>query len=197
MAEFEYPPGATPLEPDEAEGLLLPHITTRSELDRWEQDNILEAETWAFRRRSSDLLNENFILKLHEKMFGVVWEWAGSFRRSEKKLGVDPLFIRPSLLELCRDVETWIEFKTYPADEIAARFHHRLVFIHLFPNGNGRHARLMADLLLVHVLNRPRFTWGGSSITDTDAGECRTSYINALRSADRHDYSPLLSFVRS
>ena len=195
MAEFEYPPGATPLEPDEAEGLLLPHITTRSELDRWEQNNILEAETWAFRRRADDLLSVNFVLKLHEKMFGVVWEWAGSFRRSEKNLGVDPLYIRPSLLELCRDVETWIEFKTYPADEIAARFHHRLVFIHLFPNGNGRHARLMADLLLVHVLDRRRFTWGSNSLTD--AGECRENYISALRSADRYDYEPLLEFVRT
>lgn len=195
MAEFEYPPGATPIDPDEAEGLRLSHITTRSELDRWEQDNIVDAENWAFRRRSDDLLSVNFILKLHEKMFGVVWDWAGSFRRSEKNLGIDPLSIRSSLRELLEDVKAWIEFKTYPTDEIAARFHHRLVAIHPFPNGNGRHARLMADLLLVHVLDRPRFTWGSSSLTD--AGECRANYISSLRSADRHDYGPLLDFVRS
>lgn len=195
MAEFEYPPGATPIDPDEAEGLRLSHITTRSELDRWEQDNIVDAENWAFRRRSDDLLSVNFILKLHEKMFGVVWDWAGSFRRSEKNLGIDPLSIRSSLRELLEDVKAWIEFKTYPTDEIAARFHHRLVAIHPFPNGNGRHARLMADLLLVHVLDLPRFTWGSSSLTD--AGECRANYISSLRSADRHDYGPLLDFVRT
>lgn len=195
MAEFEYPPGATPIDPDEAEGLRLSHITTRSELDRWEQDNIVDAENWAFRRRSDDLLSVNFILKLHEKMFGVVWDWAGSFRRSEKNLGIDPLSIRSSLRELLEDVKAWIEFKTYPTDEIAARFHHRLVAIHPFPNGNGRHARLLADLLLVHVLDRPRFTWGSSSLTDAE--ECRANYISSLRSADRHDYGPLLDFVRT
>lgn len=195
MAEFEYPPGVTPIEPDETEGLRLPHITTRSELDRWEHDNILDAENWAFRNKPDNLLSVPFILKLHEKMFGVVWEWAGSFRKSEKNLGVDPLLIRSSLIELLRDVETWIEFKTYPADEIAARFHHRLVSSHPFANGNGRHARLMVDLLLVHVLGEPRFTWGSSSLTD--AGECRSTYINALRSADKHDYKPLFDFVRS
>ena len=152
-------------------------------------------KTGTFPRRSDDLLSVNYILKLHEKMFGVVWDWAGSFRRSEKNLGLDPLSIRPSLRELWEDVKAWIEFKTYPADEIAARFHHRLVAIHPFPNGNGRHARLMADLLLVHVLDRPRFTWGSSSLTD--AGECRKNYISALRSADRHDYERLLEFVRT
>lgn len=195
MAEFEYPSGATPIDPDEVDGLRLPHITTRSELDRWEQDNIVEAENWAFRRSHDDLLSVNFILKLHEKMFGVVWDWAGAFRRSGKNLGIDPLSIRPSLKELLEDVKAWIEFETYPADEVATRFHHRLVAIHPFPNGNGRHARLMADLLLVHVLDRPRFTWGSSSLTD--AGECRANYISALRSADRHDYQPLLEFVRT
>lgn len=195
MAEFEYPQGATPIDPDEAEGLLLSHITKQSELNRWEQDNIMEAEEWAFRRRPDNLLSVNFILKLHKKMFGVVWQWAGSFRRSEKNLGVDPLSIQPSLIELLRDVKAWIEHNTYPPDVIAARLHHRLVSIHPFPNGNGRHARLMVDLLLVHVLDRPRFTWGSRGITDV--GECRTNYINALRSADRHDYDELFIFVRS
>ena len=194
MAEFEYPPGATPIDPDEVEGLLLSHITNRSELNRWEQDNILEAEQWALRREPDNLLSVDFILKLHERMFGTVWRWAGSFRRSGKNIGVDSMMIAPSLVELLEDVKAWIEFETYPADEIAARFHHRLVFIHPFPNGNGRHARVMADLLLVHVLDRSRFSWGSSSITD--AGECRTNYIHALRSADRYDYSKLLEFVR-
>jgi Fic-DOC domain mobile mystery protein B len=194
MAEFDYPQGATPIDPDEVDGLLLSHITSQSELNRWEQQNIMQAEEWAFRHRPNNLLSTDFILKLHKKMFGIVWRWAGSFRRSGKNIGVDALTIRPSLVELLEDVNVWIEFDTYPTDEIAARFHHRLVFIHPFPNGNGRHARLMADVLLVHVLDRPRFTWGSSSITD--AGQCRRNYINALRYADRHDYRKLLKFVR-
>lgn len=191
----DYPPGATPIDSDEADGLLLPHITNRSELDRWEQDNIAEAEAWAWRRKPKDLLSADFIRKLHRRMFGNVWKWAGEFRRSGKNIGIDWRTIRPALKDLLEDAKVWIEFGSYPPDEIAARFHHRLVSIHPFANGNGRHARLMADLLLVHLLGRPRFTWGSKNLTQ--AGDCRQHYITALRAADSHDYRPLLEFVRS
>lgn len=193
--EFDYPAGATPLDPDEVEGLLLSHITNRKELDRWEQDNIAEAETWALRRKPKDLLSVDFVCRLHKRMFATVWKWAGEFRRSGKNIGVEFWSIGPALKNLLDDVKTWIELNGYPPDEIAARFHHRLVSIHLFANGNGRHARLMADLLLVHLLSRPRFTWGRESLAQ--AGECRQRYIAALQAADRHDYAPLLAFVRS
>lgn len=192
---FEYPEGATPLDPDEAEGLLLPHITNRSELDRWEQDNIAEAGAWAFRRKQKDLLSEEFARRLHRKMYGNVWRWAGDFRRTGKNIGVEWWSIGPELRNLLADVATWVESGSYSPDEIAARFHHRLVSIHLFPNGNGRHARLMTDLLLVQVLDRQRFSWGRENLVR--AGDCRQRYIGALRAADRHDYGPLLEFVRS
>lgn len=192
---YEYPPGATPLDPDEAEGLLLPHITNRTELDRWEQDNIAEAETWAFKRKPKELLSIDFVCRLHGRMFGNVWRWAGEFRRSGKNIGVDRWSIGPELKKLFDDVKAWIEFDAYGPDEIAARFHHRLVSIHPFVNGNGRHARLMADLLLVHILKRPRFTWGSENLVQ--AGDCRQRYIAALQAADGRDYGPLLEFVRS
>lgn len=192
---FDYPPGATPLDPDEAEGLLLPHITNRGELDRWEQDNIMEAESWAFQRKPKDLLSVDFACHLHKKMFGNVWQWAGIFRTSDKNIGVPYWSIAQKLVNMLEDVKIWIEQSVYPLDEIAARFHHRLVSIHLFANGNGRHARLMADLLLVHILNRSRFTWGSENLVQ--AGTCREQYINALQAADRHDYELLLRFVRS
>jgi Fic-DOC domain mobile mystery protein B len=195
MMNFDYPPGATPLDMDEAEGLLLPHITTRSELDRWEQENITEADAWAFRRKPKDLLSMDFACQLHKRMFGTVWRWAGKFRTSDKNIGVAYWSIAQALINLLEDVKIWVEQTVYPSDEIAARFHHRLVSIHLFANGNGRHARLMADLLLVHVLNRPRFTWGSENLVQ--AGTCRKQYISALQAADRHDYEPLMQFVRS
>ena len=195
MAEFEHPPGATPIDPDEAQELLLAHITNRAELNRWEHDNIRQAEQWAFRYKPNNLLSVDFILKLHKKMFEIVWGWAGTFRRSGKNIGVDALMVRTSLVELLEDVKAWIDHDTYSADEIATRFHHRLVLIHPFPNGNGRHARLMTDLILVHVLDRPRFTWGSTGLTNAE--DCRTNYINALKSADRHEYDLLLTFVRS
>lgn len=141
MSHFEYPEGATPLDPDEMEGLKLSHITTRGELDRWEQENINDAMDWLQRRRKSDVLNETFVLKLHIQMFGKLWNWGGKYRQSGKNIGVDRTTISVELRKLLGDVHYWIENDTYGSDEIAARFHHRLVAIHLFPNGNGRHAR--------------------------------------------------------
>lgn len=192
---FDYPEGATPLDADEAQGLLLSHITSRGELDRWEQENISEAEAWAFRRKPKDILTIGFLKRMHKRMFGNVWRWAGERRTSGKNIGVDIWQIDTGLQNLCADCATWIEYDTYPPDEIAARFHHRLTAIHPFPNGNGRHARLMTDILLVHLLGQPRFTWGSGNLVN--AGDCRQQYINALRAADRLDYSQLLAFVRS
>jgi len=195
MTIFDYIEGATPLSHDEAEGLLLPHITNRGELDRWELDNIAEAEKWAFRRKPKELLSLDFTCRLHKKMFGNVWQWAGKFRNSGKNIGVEYWSIGSEVKKLLADTVTWIEFESYPADEIAARFHHRLVFTHLFANGNGRHARLMADLLLVHVFGLRRFSWGQENLDQI--GECRKCYIAALQAADRREYKPLLMFVRS
>lgn len=192
---FDYPDGATPLDPDEARGLLLSHITNRSELDRWEQENIAEAEIWAFRRAPRDILTDGFIKRLHKRMFGTVWRWAGDFRTTGKNIGVPSWQIAGEFRKLCEDCAIWIEHGTYPPDEIAVRFHHRLTAIHPFANGNGRHARLMTDILLVHLLKQQRFSWGSANLVN--AGDCRQQYINALRTADRHDYTALLAFVRS
>ena len=192
---FDYPDGATPIDPDEAQGLLLPPIRTRAELDRWEQENISEAEDATFRRRQKDILSEKYARKLHKKMFGTVWRWAGDFRRSQKNIGIEWMQVPVALHQLFQEVNGWLEYTSFPPDEIAARFHHRLVAIHAFPNGNGRHARLMTDLLLVNLLGREPFSWGQENLTN--AGECRRRYIAALQAADRHDYGPLLTFVRS
>lgn len=193
--DYLYPEGATPLDADEAAGLLLTHITNRGELNRWEQENIMEGEAWAFGRKQKDILTEDFILLLHRKMFGNVWRWAGSRRKSGKNIGVPWGEISVALRHLCDDVAGWIKYKSYPPDEIAARFHHRLVAIHVFPNGNGRHSRIIADLLLVQVLEQPPFTWGSDNLI-TENG-CRKRYIDALRAADHYDYKLLLMFVRS
>lgn len=159
-------PAHPPLGPDELAGLRLSHITNRAELDRWDQDNIVQAETWALRRKTTveELLSVNYVCQLHKRMFGTVWKWAGQFRTSEKNIGVTPWSIGPALTTLLGNVKIWIEQDVYPAPEIAARFHHRLVATHPFANGNGRHARLMADLLLLQVLGQPRFSWGGKDL---------------------------------
>lgn len=192
---FDYPDGATPLDPDEVRGLLLSHITSRAELDRWEQENIAAAEVWALRRVPRDILTDGFIRRLHKRMFGTVWRWAGDFRTTGKNIGVPAWQIAGELRNLCADCAVWIERGALSPDEIAVRFHHRLTVIHPFPNGNGRHARLMTDILQVHLLKQQRFSWGSGNLVN--AGDCRQKYINALRAADRHDYTALLAFVRS
>ena len=196
MVTPDYPSGATPLDADELAALIPGHITTQSNLNEWEQLNILQGETWAYgqRRQRKDILNEAFLRQLHRRMFGETWRWAGEFRKSDKNIGVDWLDIGVELRKLFADANYQSEHASFPADEIAARFHHRLVAIHPFPNGNGRHARLMADLL-VERLGRPRFTWGSRSLIDVS--DVRLRYIAALRAADARDYALLLAFVRS
>jgi len=196
MTKLVYPAGATPLDPDEERGLLLTHITTRGELNRWEQDNIVEALAWLEKTRPSDILNEPFIRTLHYRMFKAVWSWAGEFRHSDKNIGGSWHQIPMALRELCGDAQLWLQLKEESPDLIAVRFHHRLVTVHAFPNGNGRHARLMADLLLTNILKRPVFTWGGKANL-SEPGEIRTRYIEALHSADKLNYALLLRFARS
>lgn len=191
---LDYPPGATPLDPDEAAGLIPSHIANHAQLNEWEMVNIIEGERWAFGRRHRNLLGNEFVCALHKRMFGNTWRWAGKFRTTEKNIGVDPLRIQPALHDLCEDVKTQLEFKSYPLDEIAARFSHRLVAIHPFANGNGRLSRTMADLLLAQH-GAPRFTWGAGNLVSD--GEVRQRYLAALRAADAKDYGPLLAFVRS
>jgi Fic-DOC domain mobile mystery protein B len=193
--DFAYPPGATPLNREEIQGLIPTHITTRSELDRFEQENINDAMLWLGTTRPSDILSESFLKQLHNKMFCNVWRWAGTFRHSDKNIGVAWHQIEVELKKLRDDVQYWIENTSFSEDEIAARFHHRLVSIHLFANGNGRHARLVTDLLLVTLLNRPAFSWGSADLIN--AGQDRRKYIDSLHAADKGDYNALLKFVRS
>ena len=187
---MDEPDGATPLDPDELEGLKFSHIQTRGELDQVEQVNIQDGLLWLKKQRTPDVLSEAFILRLHKEMFGEVWEWAGTYRRTEKNIGVAPEQIAVELRNLLDDVSYWIEHETFIAKEIALRFHHRLVKIHLFANGNGRHARIMTDALLTKAMNEHSIDWG--SVNLQDSGEHRSEYIIALRQADAGDYKILL-----
>ena len=196
MSGSLFDPGddaATPLEPDERRQLMLTYITTRAQLNEAEQIGITEADEWAFKRKR-DVLDEKFLLNLHKRMFGKVWKWAGSFRATERNIGVEVYRIGAELHTLLGDVRFWIANNTFPPDEIAVRFHHRLVWIHPFANGNGRHARMAADLLAI-TLGHPRFTWGSASLVE--AAATRAQYVAALKTADAHNIAPLLEFARS
>lgn len=185
--------GQTELADEERDGLIPSYITLRGELNEAEQQNILQAESWAF-KRSNKVLNAGFLNDLHQHMFGRVWQWAGKYRTSGKNIGIDAYKIPTELKQLLEDCAYWIEHKTYEPDEIAARFHHRLVYVHPYPNGNGRHARLAADML-IRSMDQPQFSWGRENLTNPS--ETRKEYIDALRAADKHDYKKLFKFVRS
>lgn len=191
----DLPDGATPSDPDEAEGLLADHISTRGELNAWEQLNILKGAEWIRGKAVvRDILTQDTVRELHRRMFSDTWTWAGSFRKSLKNIGVAPETISEHLYDLLADVTYWIDHQTYPVDEIGCRFHHRLVAIHPFPDGNGRHARTMTDALLGAMGAAP-FSWGSGSIDKP--GVVRERYISSLRDADGADYSALIQFVRS
>ncbi len=193
---LEYIDGQTPIEEEEKEGLLIKTISTRGELDEFEQVNIQEAVEWSMKRKFTreQILTEDFILFVHEKMFGSVWEWAGKKRKTNKNIGVDKTQITVEIRKLLDDCRYWIENKTFLPDEIAIRYSHRLVRIHVFPNGNGRHSRLIADILVSNVFDRPVFTWGHSDLSKK--GSVRKEYLNAIYKADYDDYESLIQFAR-
>jgi Fic-DOC domain mobile mystery protein B len=193
----EFVEGATPLGPDEAEGLRHKHVTLRGQLDELEQINIENGLRWLSNRRPFDPLSEDFVRELHRKLFGQVWKWAGTFRPTEKNIGVDPIHIGIMLRNLLDDARFWAEHQTYSPHEAAARLHHRLVYIHLFPNGNGRHARIQADSYLQQCFGLPPINWAGGNHWLQNNSPRRTEYIAALRAADTGDLSPLLHFVGS
>lgn len=194
VVKFEYPPGAIPLDPDDAAGLIPSHIATQGQLNEWEFQNVAEGRAWALSRKRKELLTADFARELHRRMFGKTWKWAGNFRKKETNPGIDPKNISVELKKLFDDVAYQIKQKSMPLDEIGARFHHRLTQIHPFPNGNGRHARLMTDILLGLNGAEP-FDWGKSDLVA--AGKVRDRYIAALRAADSRDHSLLQKFVRS
>jgi Fic-DOC domain mobile mystery protein B len=200
MPELEYPPGATPLNANESAGLIPTYISTQGELNALEQENILKAERWLARpRKPENILTEKFLRQLHQEMFGDVWRWAGQYRTSEKTIGVLWQQIPMALKNMLENTRYQIENKVYPVDEIAARLHHRIVEIHPFANGNGRHARYFVDALL-EALGEKRFSWGSGSDHLGELGKhgaARKAYIAALKEADRKVIAPLLAFVRS
>jgi Fic-DOC domain mobile mystery protein B len=194
--EFQYAPGATPLDPDKAAGLVPSHITTQADLNAWEQANILQAVRWVARQKKRDLLTEGFVRDLHRRMFDQTWKWAGTFRQSNKNIGVDWTQVAVKLRNLLDNTRFQIDHKVFEPDELVVRFHHQLVWVHAFPNGNGRHARLMADVL-AQQLGRPRMTWGGADVELVSMGTVRDRYLRALREADQGQWSALIAFARS
>jgi len=195
--EINYWDGQTPLSEEEFEGLKISSVTTREELDEFEQLNIEQAIQWTFGKKvlPNDLLSERFIKDLHKRMYGDVWKWAGSFRNTEKNLGIKSFLISVQLKQLLDRALFWYENNIFTPDEMAVRFKHELVSIHCFPNGNGRHSRLMADLIMEKLYKEPFLTWGSSNLVK--ANDKRKAYIDAIKMADNLDLNSLILFAKS
>jgi Fic-DOC domain mobile mystery protein B len=195
--DLEYVDGQTPLDEDEKEGLLIPTISTRGELDEFEQQNIEKGILWTLKRsfKTEIILSEKFIKDVHRKMYGDVWAWAGEFRKTDKNIGIDKWQISTQLKYLLDDTKFWIDNNIYPAEEISVRFKHRIVSIHCFANGNGRHSRLMADIIIENIFKQPAFTWGAANLVKQ--GNTRKTYLKAIKIADAGDIKSLIEFARS
>lgn len=193
--EFVYTDGQTPINEEEKEGLKIKSITTQRELDEFEQLNLEKALEWTIHAnlKPEKILTEKFIKDLHKKMYSDVWKWAGSFRKTDKNIGIKWPLIGLELKTLIDDTKYWIDNKTYSPEEIAIRFKHRIVAIHCFPNGNGRHSRMMADIIIESIFGKDVFSWQSSNMVKAD--EKRKEYISALRAADNGNIQPLIKFA--
>lgn len=194
--DLDYIDGQTPLDEDEKEALLIPTIATRGELDEFEQQNIEQAVQWSMARslKAEAVFTEDFVRALHRRMYSNIWAWAGEFRKTNKNIGVDKWQIPTELRYLLDDAKFWYANNTYSPDEICIRLKHRLVSIHCFPNGNGRHSRLMADIVIEKIFKLPHYTWGAASLVKQ--GDARTVYLTAIKAADKGDIQPLINFAR-
>jgi len=186
-----------PLDEDEKMGLLIPTVATRAELDEFEQQNIEKAIQWTMEKsfRPGIIFTEDFVRNVHRRMYNDVWAWAGEFRKTNKNLGIDYWQISIELKKLLDDARYWHENKSYQPEEIAVRFKHRIVSIHCFPNGNGRHSRLMADIIIEKIYKQSVFSWGTAKLSSD--GDIRSDYLKAVKAADYNNYSLLLDFARS
>lgn len=195
--EFDYKDGQTPLDEEEKEGIKIKSITTQGELDEFEQLNIEKAVEWTIHTKFKleKILTEKFVRDLHQRMYGDVWKWAGEFRKTEKNIGIPWTQIGIELKNLLDDTKYWIENKTFPPEEIAIRFKHRIVSIHCFPNGNGRHSRMMADIIMESIFGNEIFSWHQSNMVK--ANETRNQYIKALREADNGNFKELIEFAKN
>ena len=195
--ELDYIDGQTPLDEEEKEGLRIKTIATRGELDEFEQQNIEQAVQWTLKRsfKKEEIFTEQFVKELHKKMYENVWSWAGDFRKTNKNIGVDRWRVAVELKALLDDTGYWLANNSYPPDELTVRFKHRLVSIHCFANGNGRHSRLIADIVIDKIFKLPVFTWGAGDLVHS--GDVRTKYLNGIKAADNGNYEPLIAFARS
>lgn len=167
----------------------------QAQLNEFEQTNVTKAIAWArsSARLRKELLTPTGHKNLHARMFDDTWRWAGTFRQRETTLGVAPHDIQTQLKLLCDNTSYWIDNQVYGWPELATRFHHKLVWIHPFPNGNGRHARLCADLLL-EFNGSSALPWGNVDLVSM--GEARSEYIAALREADQGRFERLIRFAK-
>ncbi|MFI5129973.1 MAG: mobile mystery protein B [Chitinophagales bacterium] len=195
--DLDYTNDQTPLDEDEKQGLLIKTITTRSELDEFEQQNIEKAMMWLRSKKLTleEILSEKFVRDLHRHMYAGVWKWAGEFRKTGKNIGVDKHQIAVALKQLLDDCLHWVTHDSFPGEEIAIRLKHRLVQIHCFANGNGRHSRLLADVMMEKFFRLPPFSWGAADLIKH--GDPRTAYIKALKKADGGDYKDLVAFAKA
>lgn len=192
--ELNSPPGATPIDIDDLEDLI-PRLTLREELNEFEERNIYIAYIAARKSRKlkHNLLNIDSLTWLHHQMFNKTWKWAGKFRTRETNIGVPAHQIRDQIAILCADAKYWLENSTYSLTEYAVRIHHKLAQIHPFVNGNGRHARLIADLIMLYN-KQPELNWGGKGQMETES-LIRERYLKALKKADGGKYGDLIKFA--
>lgn len=194
---IENPDGATPLTADDIQGLKHPHVQTRGQLNGLEAANILQGQIWLGNIKTitvDDIFSRDFVNELHKKLFGDVWQWAGAFRLREVNIGIEPSHIPTRLHDFLEDAKCWVEYKHYSELELCARIQHGLVFIHPFVNGNGRHSRIMTDVVRVFLLDKPPLKWANANIDDQ--GIERKAYLETLYAADRGDFSKMITYLQ-
>lgn len=186
------------MDPDARQFLLPEHadVATNNELNELEALNIADAFAWADDQtwQTADFFTQHVLREIHAKMFDQVWVWAGTYRSREVNIGNCPPEEISTRLEQVLGNLSYQSENGRSAHDVCTALHHCIAQIHPFPNGNGRHARLVARLLAQTMgLERSSLTWGSTEYADEDTR--KAAYISSLRAADDGDFGPLKSFI--
>ena len=161
--------------------------------DHLEAKNHYEALEYLYslvEKDNSQNISEYLIRNLHKLVTAETdKEWAGNYRNSNVII-VGSEHTPPDAFEVSivmGDLIKWLrgnQKKLHPI-ELAAIFHHKLVFIHPFFDGNGRTARLAMNLLLMQK------SYPMAVMLKND----RKKYYQTLSRADEKDYAPFVRFI--
>ena len=189
--KYDIPEGQAEILPNKL-GLKKPEEIAISEFEGFLEAEILLAESLTAKTK----FNTKYILKIHKLALAHLYTFAGKYRNVNISKGG---FLFSSALHLPQSMkefedEVLLQLPAIYSDrekliEDVATVHAELLFIHPFREGNGRTARILANLMVRKA---------GYDLLEFDKieGEVFEQYVLAVQKASLKNYQPMAKIIR-